>query len=112
VVEVKVRLAGRSVAVLTAAVFTVISFDCALSLPVLHTPPPVPDALVEDEKVNVDPVGCPVEVKVPLNPGWLSPPRVNEVPVGNVQVAVQVTVAVVPFPLTLETIPPTNAVTT
>lgn len=107
----KTRLAGRNVAVNAAGVVTVISLDLALSLAGRHAPPPVPLPLVELAKVKVDPVGWPVEVKVPLNAAILSPPMVTTVPVGKAQTAVQVTVAVVPLPLMLETIPPTNAVT-
>ena len=69
---------------------------------------PVPDVALE--KVNVDPVGWPVEVNVPLN--RVFPPMVTVVPFAKVQVAVQVTVAVVPLPVMLETIPPMYAVTT
>jgi len=67
VVDAKVRLAGASVAVSAAGVVADTSFDRALSLADCHTPPPVPDALAVDAKVNVFEVGWPVEVKVPLN---------------------------------------------
>jgi hypothetical protein len=81
--------------------------DFTLSLLVVQTPPPVPVALIDVLKVKVDPVGCPVEVKVLLNDACVFPPTTNTVPLGNVQVAVQVTVPWTPFAVMEETIPPT-----
>lgn len=107
----KVRLAGARVTVNAAGTVADTSFDLADSCAVGHAAPPEPLPLVLEEKVNVVPVGCPVEVKVPLKLDTELPPIVNAVPVGNTeQVAVQVTVAVVPLPLIVEMKPPTNDV--
>lgn len=76
-----------------------------------HAAPPEPTLFVPDEKVKVELVGWPVEVKVPLNPPTELPKMVNVVPVGNDgQPVMQVTVAIVPLPEMVETKPPTNAV--
>ena len=77
-----------------------------------HAPPPVPEPLTADAKVKVVLVGWPVDVNVPLKEALLSPPKVKVVPDGKlVQVVEQVTVAVVPLPLTEVTTPPTYPVT-
>ena len=109
--DAKVRDAGRNVTVRDAGTVKDTSFDLALSCVVSHTPPPVPVPVVADEKVNVELVGWPVEENVPLYPLILLPPRTKVEPEGKVHTAVQVTVAVVPVPVTLLTMPPTNAVT-
>ena len=106
----KTRVAGSKVTVSAAGTVNEISFDLALSCAGCHAPPLLPVPEVALEKVNVEPVGWPVEVNVPLNS--VLPPMVTVVPLAKVQVAVQVTVAVVPLPVMLETMPPTYPVTT
>jgi hypothetical protein len=88
------------------------SLELLDSAPDCHVPPPVPVPLVEDEKVKVVPVGCPVDVKVLLKAEMEFPRMMIVAPLGMAQFAAQVTVAVVPFPTILVMIPPLNDVTT
>ena len=103
----KVRLAGNKVTVRLAGTVTVISLDLGDSLAVCQAPPPVPVPLVEEAKVKLDELGCPVEDVVVLNAATLFPPMATSALVGKAQLVVQVTVATDPLPDMLVMIPPT-----